>query len=158
MDLLNVVDRKHEIRSMAQPAGYVKQRIADAAASLDRSGVMAAHVELCNEALNKFVSILYKKDESGVYACLDTVTQRIKIPAPWGSAGWKRWGLRHWEAVVLRSILMARLKSEQPALFDYNDIERTWHLNVQAYRTSTAAMSYLERCPISVQEWRKHSK
>ena len=159
MDLLQVIDRKNEIRSMAQPAGMVKQRIAQAAQDLSRAGSMALHVEMANEALCKFTAMLYQRDTDGTWANVDAITHRLLVPAPWGSAGWKRWGLRKWEGAVLRSIMLDRVRdSRRPCLFDYNAEGRTWHLNLVDYPTLDAADHYLKRGAISLPEWRRYPK
>lgn len=52
-----MLERKPEIRA-ATPGQYVKQRIAQAAHTLSRKGVDAAHVELCNEALAAVITLV----------------------------------------------------------------------------------------------------
>lgn len=157
MDLLQIVDRKHEIREMAQPASVVKQRIAKAAQELDRAGSAMLHVELASEALCKFVAMLYRRDVDGVWANIDPKTHRLLVPAPWGNAGWKRWGLRNWEACIMRRILLDRVSdAKRPCLFDYNAETRLWYLNVIDYPTLEAAEHYLKRGAITLAEWRKY--
>ena len=159
MSLLQVVDRKNEIRLTAAPTAVIKQRIATAAQELSRVGDMAARVEIANEALCKFTAVLYERDGDGVPANIDAVTYRLLVPAPWGSAGWRAWGLRKWEAGVLRSILIARVKdTKRPCLYDYNHESRTWHLNAYDYGNLEAAQHYLNRGAITLAEWRKCSK
>ena len=58
MELLQVVDRKNEIRAAALPASVIKQRIAQAADELNRAGSMALHVEIANEAITRFTFML----------------------------------------------------------------------------------------------------
>lgn len=157
MELLQVVDRKNEIRAAALPAGMVKQRIAQAAQDLNRAGNMALHVELANEALTKFVIMLYYKDQDGGWANIDGRTHRLLVPAPWGSAGWKYWGLRNWESRILRCVMLERVRdAKRPCLFDYNGEARIWHLNVLDYPAIEAAQHYLQRSPITLAEWRRH--
>lgn len=158
MDLTTIVDRKNEIRTLPEPAQHVKQRMANAAHDLNRAADLAQHVELCNEALCHFVAMLYQRAADGILANVDARTGRLLVPAPWGNKGWKRWGLRHWEAVVLRSILMARVgDKKRPCLFDYNTDSRTWFLNIADYGALEAAQHYLNRAPITLAEWRKYS-
>ncbi len=158
MELLNIVDRKHEIRTLPEPATFVKQRIAQAAQDLNRAGDMQCHVEIANEALCKFAGILYQKDSDGTFANIDNRTHRLLVPAPWGKRGWKYWGLRHWEATILRSVLISRLAEPRPPLFDYNAHTQTWYLNVADYKTLDAANYVLHRCAITVSEWRLRSE
>ena len=154
-ELLSVVDRKNEVRD-SQPTQVIKQRLAVAADTLNRVGALAIHVEVANEALCKLVYVLYQKEVDGSLANVDTRTHRLLIPVPWGDRGWKRWGLRHWEAVVLRGIMLDRLTNKKrPSLFDYNTDTRTWYLNLVDYGVFDAAQHYLTRSPITVAEWRK---
>jgi len=150
-----LIDRKVLIRG-ASPTAHVRQRIAQAADELNRAGAMAMRVELVNEALLKFTHVLYAKDTDGAFANIDSVTGRVLLCAPWGSAGWKVWGLRNYEARVLRSILMARLDTKPLPLFDYE--HKIWYVNRGQYRTISIAAGYLEHNPVTVAEWRKHSK
>ena len=150
-----LIDRKVLIRG-ANPAAHVRQRIAQAADELNRVGAMAMRVELVNEALLKFATLLYQKDTDGTLAHIDAVTGRVLVCAPWGSAGWKVWGLRNFEARVLRSVLMARLDTKPLPLFDYG--HKIWYVNRGQYRTISIATAYLEHNPVTVAEWRKHSK
>lgn len=158
MELPNIIDRKQAIRTLPEPAQHVKQRMVDAAESLNRAGDLAKHVELANEMLCKFSYMLYAKAADGVLANVDNRTGRLLVPAPWGDAGWKKWGLRHWEAAVLRAILIERVGDhKRPCLFDYSADSRTWFLNVADYSAVEAATHYLNRSPITLAEWRKHS-
>lgn len=50
----------------------------------------------------------YEADTDGAPCNVDRVTFRLLRPAPWGSDGWKAWGLRHWEAGTLRQIMLNR--------------------------------------------------
>ena len=153
-----MVDRKHEIRAAAPPASAIKQRIAQAADELSRAGSLALHVELANEALTKFTLMLYQREQDGGWANIDTRTHRLLVPAPWGSAGWRVWGLRKWEGAVLRAIMLDRVNdTRRPCLFDYNGEARLWHLNVTAYGVIEAAQHYLQRSPITLAEWRKYA-
>lgn len=153
------VDRADEIRTSQAPEAYFKQRIASSAAQLDRAGQMAARVAVANEALAKFTVILYSVDTDGVLPNIDAVTWRIRPPAPWGRSGWKRWGLRAWEADVMRAILIERSRQQggRPALFDYNDQARTWHLNIQDYRDCQSALFWLKHEAIKLPAWRAHA-
>lgn len=158
MDLTNIIDRKSTIRTLPEPPTHVKQRIAQAADELNRAGTMAAQVEVINEAICKFTHILYQRDTDGHYPNFDKVTQRIIIPAPWGSSGWRRWGLRHWEAGTLRKILLGRQArftvKQRPPLFGYSD-RRYWYLNIIDYPNYESAQNWLMRGAITLQEWRQ---
>lgn len=155
MNINTIIDRKHEIRTLANPSQFVKQRIAKAAEELSRAGDMAAHVELANEALSKYTLMLYATDSDGVLANVDGRTGKIYVAAPWGNKGWKRWGLRCWEAVTLRGVLMARIvKPRHVSLYDYNTATRKWHINTNNYPTVDRAQAYLQHCAVTLAEWR----
>ena len=157
MELKELVERVGDIRH-AQPTQYVRERVQEAAQELSRAGDMQLRVELANEALMALTAILYDKDSDGKPANIDPVTWRLLIPAPWGRAGWRRWGLRAWEADTLRAVLRVRCEMRRHTnLFDYNDPMRSWHVNVTDYPTVTAALTYLKTHPVTLTEWRQHA-
>lgn len=158
MKILNIVDRKAEIRNLAHPTPMIKQRMAVAAQELTRAGNAAIRVELVNEALCRFTAMLYERDQDGVWPNIDIRTYRLLVAAPWGSAGWKRWGLRKWEARIMRGIMLGRVTDKRrPCLFDYNTEARTWYLNGIDYPVFDAAQHYLSRAPITLAEWRRYT-
>jgi len=153
---LELTDRKQMLRMAANPPAAVRQRIQSAAGELNRVGAMAARVELVNEALCKFTHMLYERDTDGALANIDFITGRLFVPAPWGSVGWRVWGLRNWESRIMRAVLVSRLDAKPGALFDYAD--QCWFLNRSQYKSIHAAQFYLEHNPITLAEWRKHAK
>lgn len=158
MDITTTVDRKQIIRASV-PVSFVRQRIYQAAQELNLAGELAARVELANEALCRLVELLYQPDSDGHPAHIDPATGRILVPLPWGSVGWKRWGLRHHEAVVLRMILLARqCGTTRPALFLYGTDTRCWYLNTNDYPTLPAAAHWLKRSAILLAEWRQYMR
>jgi hypothetical protein len=154
-----VSGRKPEIR-VSKPREYVVQRLADSAAQLSRAGVMAARVELVNEALCRLTELAYQRDSDGVLANVDSVTYRLLIAAPWGRGGWKRWGLRNHESRILGKILRTRQAAFKPSqgrppLFVYDDDTRYWLVNMGDYETLASAHWYLQKGAISLAEWRR---
>lgn len=154
-DVANVLERKPEIRR-SSPGAYVRQRVAAAAADLSRAGRMAARVELVNEALCHLVELLYLVDSDGARANVDAVTFRLLIPAPWGSAGWRKWGLRKREGAAFNRIMRRRVDgwtpAQRPPLFKYD--YHQWFLNAFDYPTVEAAGWWLQKQPITLKEWR----
>ena len=156
MELKDFVERVGDLRN-AQPTKHVRERVQEAAHELSRAGDMQMRVELANEALTAFTSILYEMDSDGVLANVDRVTWRVLVPCPWGSAGWRHWGLRAYEAEILRHLLRVRCETRKhTSLFDYNEEARTWHLAFAEYKTARAAIDYLREYPVTLQEWRTH--
>lgn len=158
-NVLRLTDRKNEIRSAPGPGAYVKQRIADAADALSLAGTLAARCELANEALCALVELCYQADADNRAANVDLVTLRLLIPAPWGSSGWKRWGLRGHEATVLRRILLARQNNWKQGraapLFTYDPDCRYWTLNIHDYPRIIEAQAWLRSNAITLTEWRR---
>ena len=154
--LLDVQQRKHEIRTLEAPAVYVRQRMTETIARLNLAGVLTKQVEAANEALCAFVELCYLADTDGDFANIDRRTYRLLRPAPWGRAGYNRWGLRQHEATKLRHILMERLKrtggKQLPPLFDYGN--GVWYLNTRDYPEIARAKLYLQRKPVTLVEWR----
>lgn len=156
MSFTEQLSRVAEIRHAETPGTYIKQRLSENAQTLSKAGELAARVEAINEALTAFTALLYQADTDGSFANVDGITYRILVPAPFGSSGWRKWGLRSWEAGELRRFLAQRctITDKRPALFDYNSESRTWHLNVSDYSTFEAATYYLKREPMTVKALR----
>ena len=155
---LKATVRKAAIRGVAGATQFAKQRIAEASDALSLANELKVSSEIVNEALYKLVDILYEPATDGGFANADPVDGRILIPTPWGSDGWKAWGLRNWEAVVLRKILLARMPLSKPlALFGYSQRTNRWHVDLDNYETKASAFQYVKQNPITPQEWRKHS-
>lgn len=146
-------ERINEIRNSPSPGAYVRRRIGEQAETLSLAGQTQAQVEAVMESLTKLVTLLYQVDTDGGYANVDRRTWKILIPVAWGEGGWKKWGLRHREAQHLRRILLTRAMTRN-ALFDYNQIGRSWHLNLRAYPTLEKATGYLKQYPVELPEWR----
>jgi hypothetical protein len=158
MELTELIDRVQELRAKG-PARFGRERIAEAADAINRAGDMQLRVELANEALAALCVVLYQADADGRTPNLDRLTWRLLVPAPWGRGGWKRWGLRAWEADCLRGILMIRCEMiRHQNLFDYNAAGQTWHIDLKTFPTLETAMQYLKRYPITLDEWRKRSE
>jgi len=154
MELNQLIERTQAIRqSITNP--NVKQRLAQAAQDLSLAGANQTRVELLNEACLAMTTVLYECDPDGVPANVDRATFRVLIPAPWGKAGWRKWGLRDWEAGILRQILIVRgqMRRVQP-LFDYNNESRTWHINHADYPRLDIAMLYWKAHPVTLREFR----
>lgn len=151
-----IVERKGDIR-FASPKEFLRQRLVEHIDRFNLAGQTAAQVEIINEALCHLTERVYIKDNDGVFANIDSATHRLLIPAPWGSAGWQYWGLRYWEAAVLRSLLRHR-QQQRPPLYVYSLESNTWHVNIEQYDTLTAASLWLRFCPIKIQEWRHYSE
>lgn len=159
MNLDTLIERTQEVRQAAtDPSRTIKQRMADAAAELSRAGDNQQRVELLNEACLALTRLCYEADPDGQPANIDSRTHRLLVPAPWGKAGWRRWGLRDWEASILRQILIVRCQMQRvlPA-FDFNAESRTWHANLQAYPRLDQALLYWKSNPVTLKEWRRHA-
>ncbi len=154
MNLDTLFTRTTEIRQ-ASPSATIKQRMADAAGDLSRAGDNQARVELLNEACLAMTALLYAADPDGRFANVDNRTYRIRVPAPWGSAGWRKWGIRNWESTILRKILIARAQMRRVApVFDYSETGSQWYLNTHAYPRLELALGYWKANPIRLSDWR----
>lgn len=153
MNILGFVREKKEKIREATPAAFARQRIADGAAKLNRAGMMAARVEILNEALTRVAMMVYERDADGVLANVDRMTHRLLIPAPWGIQGYRQWGLREWEARAMSKILRARQEAgKRPTLFFFE--RPVWYVNLSDYPTSEAAQWWLQKSAITLAEWR----
>lgn len=130
-------DRHTPLRSVAQ--------------RLTRRGVAGAKVELVNTALLAFVEVIFDADPDGVYANLDK-DGRLLIPAPWGRAGGRLWGLRATEQRAFSWLMRRRSDTESAPLFVFDAEYRLWFL--AAGYTKHTALAYLRGMPVTLPEWR----
>jgi hypothetical protein len=156
--MTGMLERAFEIRD-AKPANVVRSRVKDVAASLSSMGTMAARCELANEVIGGLLGLCYHTDDDGAWANLDPVTYRIRKPLPWGSRGWKVWGLRRHEADVLRTIMLERQTIVEQANRGYGPLvydpdERSWFVNVADFPTLDKALGWYAQRQISLREWR----
>ena len=138
-------ERKQGIAATALAGG--RQRAANVAAALTLRGQMKARAELCNEAVAVLIRLCYEADTDGGAANVDKVTGRLLIPAPWGEAGHRRYGLRSTEGRALRRY-MQDLQDYKPAgapVFTYDPASRCWGLNLWDFAQLTGALSYWQR-------------
>lgn len=156
MELEKMFDRAIEVTA-APAVGAIRQRLAATAAELSLAGHMQAHLGIATSAIAALVSELYATEEDGRPANYDSATYRILMkPLPWGESGAIRWGLRRWEGQCLRRLLIDRVGQRRrlPALFDYNEFSRQWHVNVIDYPNASAALDWLKRDGPRMDEWR----
>ena len=130
-------DRHSPLRAVAQ--------------SLTRRGVAVAKVELVNTALAAFTEILFDVDPDGVEPNLDP-DGRLLIPAPWGRAGGRLWGLRNTEQRAFAWLMRRRSESQNQPLYIYDVEGRQWLLG-RGY-TRRSAMAYVRTMEVTLPEWR----
>jgi hypothetical protein len=156
MEMQKLFDRTIEVA--ATPAGnVVRQRLGETAESLSLAGDMQMHLDIATASMVALISVLYTTDSDGRPANIDTATYRILLrPLPWGETGWRKWGLRRWEGACLRRLLLDRVgvRRRLPALFDYNEYSRQWHVNANIYPDPEAALRWLKKDGPSLAEWR----
>jgi hypothetical protein len=146
--IVQVISRKETIAKSA-PERHVSLR--EVAEALSLRNVDGSVVELFMEALSRLTELCYEEDEAGL-CNIDSVTNRILIPLPFGRAGFAKWGFRRQESVVLRDIMARR--QTQPGLFLYDKSRRCWHLNRYDHDSYDVARSYLARYPVTIAEYR----
>jgi len=143
----------------AHPATFAPLRaVAAAGSELTRRGLAALAVEHLTAALFRLVELAYEEDTDARLANVDRHDGRLLVPVPWGSAGYKRYGLRRREADVLRALLFERMTPKPGApvpLFQYDAARRTWHVNLFDYPTRPAAGEYLRRVGFTVREYKR---
>lgn len=152
------LERAAEIRRTAprprqRGVGPVRASLANAAQQIDRAGRLQSHLDVCVEATAALIGILYRSDADGQPANIDAITGLIRVTVPWSDAGAKAWGLRQWEARVLRSMLQRRLKERHPMPFDFNQHNSRWYLDIDRYPTQESAQRWLQTATPTWQEW-----
>lgn len=153
MSLDTLFDRAVAIRQ-ASPTAAIKQRMAENAQAISKEGDNQARVELLNEACLALTVKLYATDPDGRLCNVDSKTGRILIAKPWGSAGWRKWGIRYWEGLILRKILITRSQMKRGTpIFDYSETGQ-WYLNGRDYPRLDSALIYWKSSPITLRDWR----
>lgn len=137
-----------------RPAVVSRQRLAETAQDISRAGDLQLHLDACIAATVAFANVLFVVDGDGVPANLDPRTGRILIPAPWGASGWRRWGLRQWEAKCYRRLLLGRVAGRRGGAFDYDKHSRGWFVDIYEYPNSEAVLLWLKREEPNLREWR----
>ncbi|MCC6458796.1 MAG: hypothetical protein IT328_27880 [Caldilineaceae bacterium] len=152
--IITTVERKSSI-AQASPQRYTT--IQRAAESLSRRNADAAVVELFMEAMQRLCLLAYEVDVDG-FCNIDPVTHRLLLPAPWGRAGHKRWGIMPSESVVLREMIQQRQighDGRAPGLWLYDRTRRCWRLNLFDFDTVHDGQRYWQRWPLTVAEYRQ---
>lgn len=154
MTVQNLFDRARDLGSR-RPTFDPKQRMSQAAEQLNRAGTLQAQLGVAEGALVALVTVLYATDADGQPANYDLATGRILIPLPWGSSGWKHWGLRKSEAAHLRKVLLGRAAMRRPApLFAHDQETRQWFLDYETYQTADTALMWVQAFGPQLGEWR----
>lgn len=138
-----------ETIQQARPAPHVALR--QAAQALSRRGLAAAKAELVNHALLAYVELIFETDDDGVMPNVDT-DGRLVVPAPWGRAGGRLWGLRNTEQRAFNWLMRRRQDEQNQPLFVYDGATRQW---LVGRYTKRSAMAYLRTMPITLAEWRE---
>lgn len=149
-------ERKEETIA-ARILRHGRGRLADVAHQLNRKGVAMAQAELCNEAVCKVIALCYQQDDDGRACNVDHVSGRLLIPAPWGRAGRRQYGLRPSEGNTLRAYLyFLEEKRTPPPLFTYD--RRNWWLNVFDYPRLDGALRYWSAVQLDARLWKDFEK
>lgn len=134
------------------PALNPRQRLQVQAETISRAGTLQMHLDAITGALVAFSGILFDT-EAGRLVNVDPRTRQILIPAPWGSAGWKTWGLRKWEGGCLREIMFKRVWGGGAMPFDYSEYQRAWYVD-SAYNDRESLLRWLHDHGPTLEEWR----
>jgi hypothetical protein len=137
-----------------KPPVINRQRLAQTAEAMSRAGDMQLHLDACVAATVAFVNVLFATDADGQPANFDPYAGTILIPVPWGSGGWKRWGLRKWEATCYRRLLLDRVERRSGGAFDYNEHTRQWLIDSDQYTTANDVLIWLKDNEPLLREWR----
>lgn len=150
--------RMEETRQ-AHPAPFSPARaVAVAGTELTRRGLAALAVEHLTAAVFRLLELAFEGDTDARLCNTDPHDGRLLVPAPWGSAGYKRYGLRRREGEVLRLFLLERMTPKPGSavpLFLYDHERRAWYLNLNDYPTRAAAGEYWRHAGLTVRAYRE---
>lgn len=150
MSLNNMFERAHTV-SHTMPMFNNRQRMVAKAEALNIASDLQARLDICIAAMANLVKVLYTVDADGCYVYVDS-NHRILVPLPWGSSGWRKWGLRKWEAEMLRKLLIRRCEKPGMVLFGYD--RQQWYLDTEAFPTMNEALLWIQRRGPTLREWR----
>lgn len=121
----------------------VKRLVQKTSDQIDRSNETALTVNKFNECLLKIIDLIFKQTDNQ-YVNIDYVTHKILIPLPWGSNGYKVWGLRQYESEIFRKIMLAisEGKRRDKIMFFYSKESRCWFFNLEKFSTLEVAITY----------------
>lgn len=144
----------------AHPVRHTPQRpvLQAAGEALSRRGLAALCAEHLNSALQRVVELAYEPDTDGRMANVDAHDGRLLVAAPWGSAGYRKYGLRRREADVLRAILFARMSPSAGGyvpLFLWDADRRVWCVNLADYPSAAQAGGYVAHAAVTVREYKR---
>lgn len=153
--MLNKLFERAQDIGQRKPAVVSRQRLAERAEELSRAGTLQAQLDVCVAAMVALTNVLYSVDADNRPVNIDEATGRIMIPVPWGNSGWKRWGLRKWEAELLRRFLLDEWGDRRDRLYAYDGETRQWCIDHELYQGKEEALSYIKYHGPSLTQWRK---
>lgn len=143
------------VAASAKVEGFVRERLAAAAAVQGRRVVATARAELAQRAMQRFLEVLYDSDAGRLYNV--SRNGQLRIPVPWSRRRHSDYGLTDRESRVLASIITWRLQqlpSKHQLLF-YDG--RRWVLNLARFPTHESAAAWLTQFSITPALWDEHT-
>ncbi len=125
------------------------KRLQAQAEQMDRAVTLGIGLNTATASLVALAGILFNRDGDR-FVNMDTLTRRILIPVPWGSRGWKRWGLRKWEGECLRHVLIGRVVEGKPSLFYLSG--NVWSV-ARGFDDKEKALRWIHNHGPTLQEW-----
>ncbi len=112
------------------------------ATAISKRAIMKAHATNMRSILMTATETYYEKTSYGV---LWNVEADGKIdPVPWGSKGYKAWGVKRMYSTALRTHLMDQ--QEKPdCLYLWDDTTRCWYINLSVYPRVSDALGWVQR-------------
>ena len=136
----------------AKVDAFVKRSVADAAALQSRRVLAAAHAELCNRALRRFLELVFDQTPGGRLANIGD-GGRILIPTPWSRRQHAAYGLTDHGGRVLRVLFLGELNNTaswaQPLYLERGQ----WCVNLRKYGDLAAALAWLDRHQVTADTW-----
>ena len=153
MSLNSLFERAHDV-ARTVPHVSPQKRMAERAEELSRAGTMQAHLDVCIAAMVALANVLYATDADNRHANVDEATGRILIPLPWGSTGYRHWGLRKWEGYCLRKVLIAKCGRGGAVLFGFDHATNQWYIDMETFPTVNSALLWIHQHGPTLHEWR----
>lgn len=141
--------------SAAKVDSFIKRQVGAAAEVQSRRLLAAAHAELCNRALGRFVELCYDETEAGTLCNLGVGGVVLNhLPVPWSRTRYADYGLTDHGGRVLRVLLVTQLERQAPSRRLLRYAAGKWMVNLTAYPHLAAAQAWLQGCAtITADQW-----
>lgn len=151
---ISMIDRA---RNSVDPRAASQRKDAEATAT-SRAALYRTMADCCNAKMRVLlVDYLYQGDGSVSPFEVDPTTNRIVTALPWGSDGYRAWGLSRSTRDAFNAHMRARSDEVHP-LFRFDTLSAKWLLNVADFPMVESALAHVAADPVTMTSILAHYK